>query len=186
MPPFDLLTLLPYFFMFFLSDFKFLYLCLLWPCRFYLLLLTFFLSAEGCADARTHTTLCAFDLFFVQITFSNTDRCGWIIFSEYFTYRILTPSPETFTNTSWFAVNEFRWLLVTSWWSPSSCCQLCSTKSSKPVPGLRQRLFPPNGPCLCNPSRRRSVLATCMLSAVRYTALGDAPCKGRCVIAASR
>ena len=142
MPLCDLLTLLPYFFMFFLGGFKFLHLCLLWSCRFYLLLLTFFLSAVCRADTNTHTTVCTFDLFFVPITFSKKDRCGWIIFSEYFTYRILTPSQEAFTNVSWLVINEFCSLLVTSWWSPSLCCQIHSTKSSKSVPGLWQRYFP--------------------------------------------
>lgn len=142
MPLSDLLTFLPYFFMFCLINLKFLYLCPFWPCRFYFILLTFFLSAKCCVDTHTHTTVCTFGLFFVQITFSRTDRSTSIIFSEHFTYRILTPSREAFTNMSWLVMNEFCWLLMTSWRSPSLCCQIHSTKSSKPVRGLWQRNFP--------------------------------------------
>lgn len=138
----DLLTFLPYFFMFFLVDLKFLYLWLFWLCRLYFLLLTFFLSAKCCDDTHVHTTVCTFDLFFVQFTFSKTDKSTSIIFSEYFTYRILTPSQEAFTNMSWLVMNEFCRLLITSWQSPSLCCQIHYKKSSKPVPGLWQKNFP--------------------------------------------
>lgn len=139
----DFLILLIYLFSVFLGDFRFFYLCLLWPCRFYLLLIgLFFLSAKHCADTHTHATVCAFDLFFVQITFSKTDISYWIIFSDHFTYRILTPPQEAFLDMSSFAMDEFCWLLVTSWWSSCLCCQIHFTKSRKLVPGLLQGCFP--------------------------------------------
>lgn len=44
---FYFLTLLTYLFSFFLGDFRFFYLCFLWPCRFYLLLINLFSSVQS-------------------------------------------------------------------------------------------------------------------------------------------
>lgn len=55
-----------------------------------LLPLTFFFSKVLCRPL----TVCTFDLVVVQITLPKTNRCGWIILTEYFTYWIPTASQE--------------------------------------------------------------------------------------------